>query len=173
LNSTNTRGQIDKIDVTDASQTENGIIGQFYTVSRVTPPSSITKENQTVFNGDSTSLLIGSLYKADKTTLTTYWNRAGFTENKPILLISAEDDLRVQRNAIKVFSGGIFGLLPYLSIISINNVLGKFMFTNYSYDLMTNKMSAKLTQLYQDEVGDIEFLITPDYGNTVKPTIKG
>jgi hypothetical protein len=46
------------------------------------------------------------------------------------------------------------------------------MFTNYSYDLMTNKMSAKLTQLYQDEVGDIEFLISPDYGNTVKPTIK-
>jgi hypothetical protein len=173
LNSTNTRGQIDKIDVTDASQTENGIIGQFYTVSRVTPPSSITKENQTVFNGDSTSLLIGSLYKADKTTLTTYWNRAGFIENKPILLISAEDDLRVQRNAIKIFSGGIFGLLPYLSIISINNVLGKFMFTNYSYDLMTNKMNAKLTQLYQDEVGDIEFLISPDYGNTVKPTIKG
>jgi hypothetical protein len=164
--------EINKIDVTDASQTENGIVGTFYTVSRVNPPSSITKENQTVFNGDSTSLLIGSLYKADKTTLTTYWNRAGFIENKPILLISAEDDLRVQRNAIKIFSGGIFGLLPYLSIISINNVLGKFMFTNYSYDLMTNKMSAKLTQLYQDEVGDIEFLITPDYGNTVKPTIK-
>jgi hypothetical protein len=164
--------EINKIDVTDASQTENGIVGMFYSVSRILPPSSIVKENQTVFNGDSSSLLIGSLYKADKTTLTETWNRAGFTENKPILLISAEDDLRVQRNAIKIFSGGIFGLLPYLSIISINNVLGKFMFTNYSYDLMTNKMNAKLTQLYQDEVGDIEFLITPDYGNTVKPTIK-
>jgi hypothetical protein len=164
--------EITKIDVTDASQTQTGVIGMFYTVSRINPPSSITKENQTVFNGDSSSLLIGSLYKSDKSTLTTYWNRAGFTENKPILLISAEDDLRVQRNAIKIFSGGIFGLLPYLSIISINNVLGKFMFTNYSYDLMTNKMSAKLTQLYQDEVGDIEFLISPDYGNTVKPTIK-
>jgi len=173
LNTDGTLTEINKIDVTDASQTENGITGAFYTVSRVTPPSSITKENQTVFNGDSTSLLIGSLYKSDKTTLTEYWNRAGFTENKPILLISAEDDLRVQRNAIKIFSGGIYGRLPYLSIISINNVLGKFMFTNYSYDLMTNKMTAKLTQLYQDEVGDIEFLITPDYGNTVKPTIKG
>ena len=165
--------EITKIDVTDASQTQTGVIGQFYTVSRVTPPSSITKENQTVSNGDSTSLLIGSLYKSDKITLTEYWNRTGFTENKPILLISAEDDLRVQRNPIKIFSGGIYGQFPYLSIISINNIIGSFMFTNYSYDLRSNKMSAKLTQLYQDEVGDIEFLITPDYGNTVKPTIKG
>lgn len=165
--------EITKIDITDASQTQTGIVGTFYTVSRINPPSSITKENQTVFNGDSTSLLIGSLYKSDKTTLTKYWNRTGFTENKPILLISAEDDLRVQRNAIKVFSGGIFGQLPYLSIISINNIIGKFMFTNYSYDLVSNKMSAKLTQLYQDEVGDILPDIRPDYGNTVKPTIKG
>jgi len=165
--------EINKIDITDASQTQTGIVGTFYTVARATPPSSITKENQTVSNGDSTSLLIGSLYKSDKITLTEYWNRTGFTENKPILLISAEDDLRVQRNPIKIFSGGIYGQFPYLSIISINNIIGSFMFTNYSYDLRSNKMSAKLTQLYQDEVGDIEFLITPDYGNTVKPTIKG
>jgi len=164
---------VNKIDVTDTTQTESGIIGTFYTVSRIAPPSSITKENQTVFNGDSSSLLIGSLYKSDKTTLTETWNRTGFTENKPILQISAEDDLRVQRNAIKVFSGGIYGLLPYLSIISINNIVGSFMFTNYSYDLMTNKMSAKLTQLYQDEVGDIYSVTTDDFGNTVKPTIKG
>lgn len=165
--------EINKIDISDVTQTEIGVVGTFYTVSRTSPPSSITKENQTVFNGDSTSLLIGSLYKSDKATLTQYWNRTGFTENKPILLISAEDDLRVQRNAIKIFSGGIFGQLKYLSIISINNIIGKFMFTNYSYDIKSNKMSAKLTQLYQDEIGDIEFLISPDYGNTVKPTIKG
>jgi len=165
--------EINKIDVTDLTQTQSGVVGEFYTVSRTNPPSSITKENQTVFNGDSSSLLIGSLYKSDKTTLTEYWNREGFTENKPILLISAEDDLRVQRNPIKIFSGGIFGYLPYLSVISINNVLGLFMFTEYSYDLRSKKISAKLTQFYNDEVGDIEFLISPDYGNTVKPTIKG
>jgi len=174
LNTDSTLTEVTKIDVTDASQTQTGIVGTFYTVSRTSPPSSITKENQTVFNGDSTSLLIGSLYKSDKSTLTQYWNRTGFTEDKPILLISAEDDLRVQRNAIKIFSGGIFGQLKYLSIININNIAGKFMFTNYSYDLRSNKMTAKLTQLYQDEVGDIEFLISPDYGNgTIKPTIKG
>jgi len=165
--------EITKIDVSDASQTESGIVGTFYTVSRKLPPSSIVKENQTVFNGDSTSLLIGSLYKADQTTLTETWNRQGFTENKPILLISAEDDLRVQRNAIKIFSGDIFGKLNYVSLININGLLGKFMFTNYRYNLNTNILSAKLTQLYQDEVGDIESQITPDYGNTIKPTIKG
>lgn len=165
--------EITKIDVADTSQTENGIVGTFYTVSRQLPPSSIVKENQTVFNGDSTSLLIGSLYKADQTTLTETWNREGFTENKPILLISAEDDLRVQRNPIKIFSGDIFGKLNYVSLININGLIGRFMFTNYRYNFKTNILSAKLTQLYQDEVGDIESQITPDYGNTIKPTIKG
>lgn len=169
---TPTLTEINKIDVTDTSQTATGIVGEFYTVSRALPPSSIVKENQTVYNGDSSILLIGSLYKADKINPTTLWTRAGFLENKPILQISAEDDLRVQRNPIKVFSGGVFGLLPYLSIIKINNIQGSFMFTEYSYDFRTKLIDAKLTQIYQDELGDINSLITPDYGKTVKPTIK-
>jgi hypothetical protein len=118
--------------------------------------------------------LIGSIYKEDKTTLTDLWNRKGRFEKYPILRISAEDDLRIKRNAIKVFSGDIFGQLPYLSIVKINNILGTFMFTDYAYDFRSNILSAKLKQFYNDELGDIDYLISYDYGNNkIKPTIKG
>ena len=57
-----------------------------------TPPSSITKENQKVFNGDSRNIFIGAIYKSDKTTPTTQWTRKNRFETKPLLKISAEDD---------------------------------------------------------------------------------
>lgn len=165
--------EINYIDITDATQTQSGIVGAFYTVSRKNPPSSITKENQTVYNGDSTSLLIGSIYKSDQTTLTETWSRVNKFDGKPILLISAEDDLRIQSSPVKVFSGGIYGYIPYLSVININNVLGLFMFTEYNYNIMSKKINAKMTQFYNTDLGDIDYNISPDFGNTVKPTIKG
>ena len=149
-------------------------VGEFHTVSRKNPPSSITKENQTVYNGDGSNSLIGSIYKTDKITLTDLWARKGKFEQYPLLRISAEDDLRIKRNPIKVFSGSILGQLPYLSIISINNILGLFMFTEYTYDFRTKKINAKLTQFYNDELGDIDYELSYNYGNnTIKPTIKG
>jgi hypothetical protein len=153
---------------------KNGKVGEFHTVSRKLPPSSITKENQTVFNGDGNNSLIGSIYKSDKITLTDLWARKDKFEQYPILRISAEDDLRIKRNPIKVFSGSILGLFPYLSIININNIAGLFMFTEYTYDFRSKILNAKLTQFYNDELGDIDYLPTTDYGNnTIKPTIKG
>lgn len=154
--------------------TNDGIVGEFHTVSRKTPPSSITKENQTVFNGDGTGFLIGSIYKSDQTTLTDLWARKDKFEQYPLLRISAEDDLRIKRNPIKVFSGSILGQFPYLSIININNIVGLFMFTEYTFDFRSKILNAKLIQFYNDELGDIEYLLTYDYGNnTIKPTIKG
>lgn len=165
---------IDYIDLFNETIKKSGKVGEFHTVSRKLPPSSITKENQTVFNGDGSNSLIGSIYKSDKVTLTNLWSRNGKFEQYPLLRISAEDDLRIKRNPIKVFSGSILGLIPYLSIININNVLGMFMFTKYSYDFRTKIINAEMTQFYNDELGDIEYELSYDYGNnTIKPTIKG
>lgn len=160
------------IDVADVRTQSQGIDGEFHTVSRKNPPSSITKENQTVFNGDGISALIGSIYKPDLTTLTTIWTRNGKYEEKPLLRISAEDDLRIQCNPIKIFTGNFLGFIPYLSVISINNIVGLFMFTQYSYDLKNKKVTGKLTQFYNNDLGDMDYLFSYDYGNnTIKPTI--
>ncbi len=153
---------------------KSGIVGEFHTVTRSQPPSSITKENQKVFNGDGISSLIGSIYKEDLIELTTNWTRKDKFENLPLLGISAMDDLRIQSNPIKVFSGNIFGQIPYMSVITIDNISGLFMPIEYDYDYKTNKSQVKLLEFYNTDIADIQYTISPDYGNnTIKPTIKG
>jgi len=153
---------------------KSGIKGEFHTVTRSLPPSSITKENQKVFNGDGISSLIGSIYKEDLIELTTDWTRKDKFENLPLLGISAMDDLRIQSNPIKVFSGNIYGQIPYMSVITIDNISGLFMPIEYDYDYKTNKSQVKLLEFYNTDIADIQYTVSPDYGNnTVKPTIKG
>jgi hypothetical protein len=73
-----------------------------------------------------------------------------------------------------VFSGDIYGEIPYLSIVKINNIFGKFMFIEYNYNIKTNISSIKLLQFFDNELGDIQYLFSYDYGNnTIKPTIVG
>ena len=160
--------------ILDNQLKRDGIVGEFHTVTRFNPPSSITKENQKVFNGDGDAILVGSIYKDDMVTLTTSWTRKDKFESLPLLGISAMDDLRIQANAIKVFSGSIYGEIPYMSVITINNIVGLFMPIEYDYDYKTNISQVKLLQFYNDDIADIQYEVSPDYGNnTIKPTIKG
>jgi len=85
--------------------------------------------------------------------------------------LAAEEDLRIAQKPIKLFTGDAFGFLPYLSVISINNIDGKFMPIDYSYDTMTNVLKLKLLELYSAEISDLSYKFTLDYGTTVKPTI--
>jgi len=151
----------------------DGKVGEFHTVSRLVSPSSIIKENQEVYNGDSIGdIFEGAIYKSDKTTLTTLWTRKGKLEEKYLLRISAEDDMRIQQKPIKTFTGDIYGYVPYLSIIEINNISGLFMFIEHSYDTDSNITRGKLQQFFTSEVADLQYLLTYDYGNTVKPSIR-
>lgn len=167
-------GEVQYAQISDTTLQRQGIVGENHTVSRSLPPSSITKENQQVFNGDGDQDLIGSIYKEDLESFTDLWNRVGKTESLPILGISAMDDLRIQSSPIKIFSGGVYGYLPYLSVITIDNIVGSFMFTEWNYDLRSKKSTVKLTQFYNADLADILYEVTPDYGNnTIKPTIVG
>ena len=46
------------------------------------------------------------------------------------------------------------------------------MFTGYSYDTDSNITTGKLLQYYTNEVTDLQYALSFDYGNTVKPSIK-
>ena len=166
--------KITYIEILDNEIQKAGIVGEFHTVTRFNPPSSIVKENQKVFNGDGGQILIGSIYKSDEETLTEFWTRKNKFEQLPLLGISAMDDLRIQSNPIKVFSGNIFGQIPYFSVVTIDNVTGLFMPIEWDYDYKNNITRLKLLQFYNTDIADIQYTISPDYGNnTVKPTIKG
>jgi hypothetical protein len=162
------------IDILSNILETQGLVGEFHTVTRLLPPSSITKENQKVFNGDGIDSLIGSIYKDDLTTLTTLWSRKNKFENLPLLGISAMDDLRIQSNPIKVFTGDVYGYIPYFSVVTIDNIVGLFMPIEWDYDYKNNITKVKLLQFYNTDIADIQYTVSPDYGNnTVKPTIKG
>ena len=163
-----------EIQILDNQINNKKIVGEFHTVTRSEPPSSITKENQKVFNGDGDRILIGSIYKDDLVTLTTFWSRKNKFENLPLLGISAMDDLRIQSNPIKMFTGDVYGYIPYFSVVTIDNVFGLFMPIEWDYDYKNNITKVKLLQFYNTDIADSQYTISPDYGNnTVRPTIKG
>lgn len=150
----------------------NNIVGEFHTVQRSAKVSSEVKETKEIFNGDNNdTLFAGAIFKADGNSLTSKWYRKNFIESKPILQICAEDVLRINQRPMQIFSGGVYGFLPYLSVVAINNIQGVFMPIEYNYNTFTNIGEIKFLQLLSGDIPDITYKYTFDYGETVKPTI--
>ena len=165
---------INSVDITTNSAEISGKVGEFHTVSRTVKVSSIVKENKSVLNGDETdNFYSGTIFKEDAITPTETWSRKGSFESYPLLRIAAEDELRLGQKPLKVFSGNIFGFLPYLSFLQINSINGRFFPIEYSYDTLNNQIKLKVLELYAEEIPDIMYKFSFDYGNTVKPTIVG
>ena len=166
---------IKEVSIT-AQQTGNeaNLKGEFHTVQRTDRPSSKIKDTTKVNNGDNPSdIYYGTIYKTDGTTPTETWFRKGVTEEKPLLQIMGEEVLRLNASTAQEFSGDFYGYIPHNSIVEIDGITGKFIFKEYSYDSASNITFSKLSQIYGGELTDIEYALTYDYGNTVKPTIKG
>lgn len=167
---TNSTTLISFLDVIP-TQSSNTIEGEFHTVERVNRVSTIVKENQTVYNGDNAGVVyIGAIYN-NILEPTQLWSRFTSADKFPILRIAAEEELRIAQRPMKVFSGDFYGYIPYLSLITINNI-GKFMPIEWSYNTKTNITTCKSLELFVAELTDIVYSYTIDYGNVVKPTIK-
>jgi len=173
VSSGSTNYELTFADVQNSATTSStGAVGEFHSAQRQNRPSSIASETKTIFNGDSPSLIYeGTIYKDDTETPTSLWFRKDKTESKAILQIAVEDILRVHQRPQKIFTGDIYGYLPYLSIISINNLEGKFLPLEWSFDASRNTTSVKLLQLFGEQLNDINYNLTLDYGNTTKVTI--
>ena len=160
----------------NTQQTGNAanIKGEFHTVEREDSPSTKVEDNKKVYTGDNPSeVYVGALYKTDESTTTETWSRKGFTEDIPICQLMGEETLRANSENSTLFSGDIYGYLPYLSVVTIDNVDGLFMLVNYSYNTKSNIINCKFKRIFGDELTDILYTLTFDYGNTTKPTIKG
>lgn len=153
------------------SQSDDNLQGEFHTVEMTNRVSSIVKENQTVFNGDNASIVYSGAIFKENLEPTTQWNRINTVEKFPILRIAAEEELRISQRPLKLFRGDVYGYIPYLSLININNV-GNFMPIEWSYDTMTNITTLVNLELFASELVGIIYKKTIDYGETTKPTIK-
>ena len=152
----------------------NNVVGEFHTVSRSIPVSSIVKDNKNVSNGDNeTKVFLGAIYQENKEDLTSNWYREKFPgiEVKPILRIAAEDELRLSQLPCKLFSGDLYGYCSFLSVYTINKIQGKFMPISWEFDTYRNISKLKLLEFYASEISGINYAKTDDYGETIKPTI--
>jgi len=166
-----TNGEYESVQL-EPTADGSAIQGEFHTVERGNRPSSIVKPNQTVYNGDNPSQVYnGTIFKEDALNPTELWYRVNSALKQPLLQIAAEEELRIAQRPTKVFRGDFYGFIPYLSLVTINNV-GQFMFTEWSYNTSTNITTAKHLELFAAELFNIEYKYSIDYGNTVKPTIK-
>ena len=152
----------------------DNVVGEFRTVERATKISTIVKDNKVVYNGDNDGIVyIGAIFKENGIDTTSLWNREKEFTSKPILQIAAEEELRISQKPLKKFTGSTFGYIPYLSSIKIDNISGKFIPIEYSYDTFSNISTIKSLELFSAEISDLVYNKTLDYGETVKPTIKG
>lgn len=167
-----------KINSIFLSGTNNGDVkGLDYTAQRTQKTSTVAKPDKTVYNGDSASdLFVGTIYKDDADTPTERWYREGQQELKELLSINAEDNLRLSPRPMTIFEGDVFGFIPYLSVVSINNFVGKkFQFLNWSYSLDKNIMKTSLKE-YSDAYltsEDFRIDVRYNYGQQTKTTISG
>lgn len=170
-----------KLNSIEIMPSNANIKGYYYTANRSTLISTKTKEDITVYNGDSNSdLFIGTLYKDDKITPTSLWKRNNIVEERELLAINAIDALEIAPKPIINFEGSVYGFMPYLSKVTLNDNNNEFLGINFqptewSYSSRDNKMSLKLTQYYNEQlVEGTDYTIEPetDYGDTKKVTIK-
>lgn len=169
--------KINSIDL--AGTNDSDIKGKDYTAQRTRKVSTVTKSNITVNNGDSASdVIIGTIFKSDADTPTTTWWRGDPfgqpTESKEILAINAEDNLRIAPRPMIIFEGDVYGYMPYLSLIRINNFEGKqFQVTDYSYNISSNVLRLTSREFSSDYLDESEFSVyaTNNYGNETKVTI--
>lgn len=162
--------ELNSCDITPA--VADSLVGEFHTVQRQSKPSTLIKANNTVYNGDRNNAeYVGDIFKEDQLTPTSIWSRASSFEQFPLLRIAAEEELRIQQKPLKEFKGDAYGYIPYLSITNINNVGDKFMPIEWEYDTFRNITKVKFLELYAEEINDIDYKFTFDYGNITRPTI--
>lgn len=153
---------------------DNEYDGESHTALRKPANSSNVEDSIEVFNGDMDSdIYVGTMKKLNGQN-TKNWRRQGKTEQKELLEIMVEDRIRLQNKPQKVFSGDVFGYIPSLSFITINNLDGLFYPISYSYDTINNICKFEMNEIFGDELeNELDYNKIYDRGNVIKPTIEG
>lgn len=148
--------------------------GEFHTAQRSTRISSVTKNDKTVSVGDSISdFYYGTIYKSDGSP-TEFWNRSGLTDEKGLLRLMVEDTLRISPRPMLYFEGDIFGYIPYMALITINNLIGKYQVSRYSYSSVSGINRTAFKEFSTDLLApeDYRYEFEFDFGSETKVTIR-
>lgn len=144
--------------------------GEYSDSERTDIKSSIISDNIEIYNADSDVRYVGTIFKNDGVTATTLWQSISGTD-QPIITEAALIRLTNKNAPQQVFSGDIYGYVKPFGIINIDGINGDFVFKSWNYNTKTNVTSMELIQFYKTYPGNIDSVITLDYGDTTTPTI--
>ena len=163
-----------KIVITPFEDQGDNLEGEFHTLQRTVNVNSKIEDVKEVFNGDNdSSIYVGAIYENDEVTLTSTWKRKSITEDMGLLEMMGRETMRLNQNTKRIFSGSIYGYYSYLSLITIDGLAGKYIPTKYSYNTKENIIESEFKQIFGDDLVDIDYVLTFDYGQVVTPTIIG
>ena len=155
--------------------TDIKIKGEFHDAQFKKRKSTKSNKDLVVYNGDTLSeIYYGTLLNAENNALDAKWYRFGFTEERELLSICAEDRLRSAPRPMIEFEGDIMGYIPFLSFISINNIAGNFQPIEYTYNAIYDTIKLVNREFSNTPLDTTTFSVEKsyDYGNVTKVTIR-
>ncbi len=172
---TGDRFTIKSVNIKPNKDTNLAIQGEFHDAQFKKRKSTKSNKDLVVYNGDSLSeIYYGTLLNAKNDALDAKWYRFGFTEERELLSICAEDRLRSAPRPMIEFEGDIMGYIPFLSFISINNIAGNFQPIEYTYNAISDTIKLVNREFSNTPLDNTTFSVEKsyDYGNVTKVTIR-
>ena len=152
--------------------------------------AAVVEKAEDIFVGDNESDIYNGSIEDAQTRNTVYWSKKTVngtinTQKRfPLLNWLVRDRLEISSGNSLIFSGGVYGYLPYLSVIQIDKIgvpvqnpvkLHRFMTVKYSYDLSRNLISIDYERIFQDNIDNDVSVSGPilEGAKVVKPLIRG
>lgn len=154
-----------------------GVEGESHTAKRIDGnATAIIDTSDDIYSGDNPDYIGGVNDINNEATLFWYKKINGVideTKQYPVLNWLVRDRLTISSGNSTIFTGTIYGYVPYTGKFSINNIEGVFMMIKYTYDLLNNTTDCEFERVFTDDVSDsIEYDYALEGENVVRPAIE-
>lgn len=156
-----------------------GVKGESHTARRLeeNPSTEVELEAKLKAGDSDNDAYIGSIEDSNGYN-TLFWckeNGGVIDTSKQLKLLNwmARDRMQISGGNSTIFTGNVYGYLPYLGNLRINNVDGNFMTVAWSYDLASNIISAKHERIFTDDIYDnVSVSFEYESDNVITPAIQ-
>lgn len=164
---------IKTIGVVIAQQSATGEKSIEVTVEKLENPSSVIRDKVDFIIGDNSDIQYkGSLLDMSDNTIVNGWVNE-FYDLSPLPLIAISlGEMHVLRGTTSIlFSGDVYGYVPYLSKVQIDGLNGSFLVVGHSFDTYNNITNLVLIDLNTSNT-PIKTTYYTQYNESNNPTIK-
>ena len=168
-------------EITVNGQVDTNIDGESFTATRISNPTTITESDDNVFVGDNFSdVYIGAIEDINNDN-TLQWgkrkagNSVVFPPFRKLLDFLVRDRLVMESGNRLEFQGGVFGFVPFGSMLRIDGFDDCFFILDWSFDPVTNVTEMTSVRIFNDPSveSDINVEFKLEGGTVIEPQIVG